>query len=187
MVPKLGNAGTVVTACLGGLTAAAAALGAPKWAWLSLLGVCVLALLYTVASHPWMVRRFSVSQRLPFHIDWGERAQSKAVEPPYVDVEETLPRPHTAPDMAVLRDLLAVGRLMDQRPPKDALGRIRPAQTDHDILDWRLRVERELAAWPSILDQFRAVAPDHFVLIASGSVEYAGLSGRLKVLEAVVP
>jgi hypothetical protein len=97
------------------------------------------------------------------------------------------PKSPVSVDMAVLRELLAVGRLMDECPPKDALGRIRSAQTDHDILDWRLRVERELAAWPSILDQFRSVAPDRFVLIASGSVEYAGLSERLKVLDAVVP
>jgi hypothetical protein len=103
------------------------------------------------------------------------------------DSAEPKPPPSESVDMAVLRELLGVGRLVECHPPRDALGRLRSAQADHDILNWRSKVERELMGWPSVLKQFQAVTPDRFVLIASGSVEYAGLSARLKVLEAVVP
>jgi hypothetical protein len=95
------------------------------------------------------------------------------------------PKPPISVDVAVLRELLAEGRLMEHRLSPGVFGGISHTQADHDILNWRSKVERELMGWPSVLEQFQAVMPRN-LFWKHESEQYAGLARRLKILEKVV-
>jgi hypothetical protein len=94
--------------------------------------------------------------------------------------------PAPGPDLTRVRDLLYAGRVLHERFSAGAFGAISTTRADLDIREWCKKVEAELAALPAVLGQFRAVEPGRFTLVSFNSVEYACLSGRLKVLEAIL-
>jgi hypothetical protein len=89
-------------------------------------------------------------------------------------------------DLTRVRDLFYEGRVLHDRFSAGVFGAISTTKADFDIREWCKRVEAELVALPAVLEQFQAVEPERFTLISFNSVEYACLSGRLKVLEAIL-